>query len=290
MSSRRNANLLAIQQSERDEGPSSVEYQAYVLEKALMCGSPRWSELVRELVNRASRHNEIDIVTDPYRGGWNPGGSDNEGVNRRLEAAMNSWRRDADGGELISIDDTGGIVWRAGWQVEDNENPTGGSWRMYTVLAEMSQDGSVDPSSVAILVYGRGAQRDHGRSEATLFIGGPELANEVSKRILEGLVVDAVRMEYGGGMQVGPGEYIPEAPNETRYRNMGGVGLKFVLGDNGDNYGYHAVENRATGTMAEVGYHRDWDSWSLYSGSRGGGLNTDIAVPILKESISNHLS
>ena len=270
MSKRGFADRLAIETNIGDNAQNPVASGEYDLEniaRAIEDGNIPWKQNVMATVAQLQESGAtVDFVTNPEDSGWSLDGF-SEGIGKRLDAALTSWRMDAGGGGPVSDDAEGGVVWGAGWSVEDATNPSfGADWRKYIVLCSVNGENdsiNVDPRSVAVFVAGREAQLEGG-DEWTLFTGGEELANEVAVRIGGDLIVNEV--------------------NKVITSGIGSAALAVMIDHKhgrGNNYEHHTVVGKDE--VAEVTYSRDFGSSSLRELQEGGGT---IAYSLFQDAIA----
>lgn len=284
MSKRGFAVRHAVERSLNDEYTSPEDLANHELaetEKIIANGDPRWQEQVAGIASTLREQNSLDFVANPETKGWSPDGI-SEGIGKRLDAAMNSWRMDASGGHPVAAGEDGGVVWGAGWDPEQAANPAFGyDWRKYIVACKVSGENgriAVDPSSVAVFVGGRKAGLE-GRDEWTLFVGGEQLADEVASRIGGGLIVDTVNK----AKKVDTGEW-KRGKNKV-VSGIGRAGLKATVDTSWDNHAHHSIENPTTGAVAEVIYSRDFGSSSLHRPEDD--VYAGIAYPIFQDVVAS---
>lgn len=276
MSKRGFAERLAIKGSVEDDYTSPVDLANHELmeaQKLIENGNPHWQQAVIDTARQLQGSSVLDYVANPETKGWSPDGR-SEGIGKRLDAAMNSWRMDASGGHPVEDDEEGGVVWRAGWDTDAARDPAyGHNWRKYIVLCSASSEDDsivVDPSSVAVFVAGRQAGLE-GRDEWTLFVGGEELADAAANRIGGGLIVDTVNEAKVAGNKVVSG--------------IGRAGLIASIDTSWNNYSHHSIENPTTGTVADVTYSRDFGSSHLVRPEND--VYYDIAYPIFQDTVDS---
>lgn len=279
MSKRGFVNAWEVQRSLLDDDPSYEGLAAYKIEeisRSIETGDPRWQEAVLDVVATIDQANSLDYVVEPTVPREWDSGDGGQGIEKRLKAALGSWRMDASGGKPVQIDQDGQVLWSAGWSLDaafDTRIDTR-EWRRYIVLCSIDseKDGvAVDPESVAVFVAGRTT----GRNEWTLFTGGARLADEVSQRIAGGLVVDKV------------GELGAREKNKTVVREIGSAGLLEARIDRGwDNYRFHTLANINTDNVAKVTDDMSFGSSRLIRPDAG--VYENIAHPIFHDTVDAH--
>ena len=296
MSKRGFDNMRAVQQSIDDNSNNHLREELLEeVENITNNGGKRWQHEVLETVGQLYDGCKFDVVAYPENNGPIYNGYA-EGINKRLGAALGSWRSDADGGSMLRGDD-GSVLWHAGSGIDGLLSTEFVNRRIFRAIfnTNILQDGkggemiTVDPNSVAVFVASRRLIDDNrSQGECTLFTGGEELARLVAERISSGLVAN-IAHELASG----------EKENSVM-KKIGGAVLEISKYGDLDRWNENRViTNLGTGAEALV-FVDQFGSRSVYPGEERwsnapdenikswDAINKDIAIKAYKEVIDLH--